>query len=192
MFLQCAILLAPTKTLIYVSDIRGDALGGINGWITLWMCWLKGGSKPDRTIHPFCLRHILLVSSLFLFKQTDYSKESSTGRREGLWNLSRGIKGERCTSNAAAADPPCGKLVFGVRKLATWSAAAPQLYHTLTQHLKGTEFTPLWVRAAHLEREKLNESHKEDLNSDPRFQIEAQRHEESGIQIRNEVRCLES
>lgn len=159
------------------------------------MCRLKEGSKPDRATHPSVCDstlNIFLVSPLFSFKQGDYSKESSIGRREGLSNSSRGIKGEHCTSQQwQIPHGTCRKLLYGVKKLVPRSAAATQLYQSLTKYLKGAwhvdslnthcSLTLLYSR----ERDELNESHKEDLNSSPQLQIEALRYEDSGIQIRN-------
>lgn len=74
-----------------------------DGWILLWLCGLKGGWSHQSLLSetlcsPSCL------SILSLFKQRDYREESSKASRKGLFNSSKGIKGESCIATTAT-DP---------------------------------------------------------------------------------------
>lgn len=79
-------------------------MSGLYGWMDFIVLVLIEG----RLEHPSLLSETLCspscLSILSLFKQRDYSEESSKASRKGLFNGSKGIKGERCISNTAT-DP---------------------------------------------------------------------------------------
>lgn len=166
---------------------RRRKLVGLYGWMdfvvvlieTRLTDWRSHPSLQSETqCSPSC------SSTLSLFKQRDYSEESSKASRKGLFNSSKGIKGGSCTSNTAT-DPRglCQKLAYGLK------SCQPDHTHDFIivsqKHCQGAwhaELTLLRICCSFArwwsgQRDKLNESHRQDLNSGTHLESGAGRRE---------------
>lgn len=167
-----------------------------DGWILLWLCWLKGGLRTARAIHLCCLRHCAPHPARLFCPYSSRgitAKKAAKQAERDYFNSSKGIKGESCTSNTAT-DPRglCRKPLYGLK------SCQPDQRHDYIRvsqkHCQGAwhaeltspsiccSFAP-WSSG---QRDKVNESHTQDLNSGTHLEAGAGRHEVVWTQDPNE------